>query len=479
MTTPTRIIGPVNLTIPRLTRAVGLTLARMEGPVGLEIERIVGETGAAQPVVPSAPVNVVAPVVSGTPTEGETLSCTTGTWTGTLPITYSYQWYRTSGLGSTPIGGATASTYTLTAAEVGEDVWCVVTATNAAGSADESSNNVGPIASAAVAPVNTVAPVASGVVRIGEVLSCTSGTWTDATTYAYQWTRDGVAIGGATATTHTVVAADIAALIACEVTATGPGGVSAPEPSAALAHQWRDILLMAPEFVWAFSDQPALTVGTPVPALIDPYGVTITNTATTARQATYQADCLRFDGADDRYTLATPGTLANLAALNRTGSLIIAHTTDYAAVGGLSDKMWFAAGAAANLGSRVCLSYARRDTFLSLGRSVQFFDASVQRNYVATTGPASTPVCHVETYSTSQVSKHLLTTAGRTDETGAAVGAQTIAPTIVTIGCGVNGGSPSFYRNGDLRFIAHFGRVLTTGEIDTIRAVMIANGVVT
>lgn len=328
------------------------------------------------------------------------------------------------------------------------------------------------------APVNTSPPVASGVVRIGETLSSTDGVWTDATSYTYQWTRDGAPIGGATSATYIVVDLDIACLIACEVTATGPGGVSSPEPSNDLAHQWRDILLMGPEFVWAFSDQPALTIGTPVPALIDPYGVTITNTMPTAQQATYQSDCLRFDGADDRYTLATPGRLASLAALNRTGSLIIAHTTDYAALGGVSDKMWFAAGAAANAGSRVCLSYARRDSFLYIGRSSQFFDAGTQRNYVATTGPASTPVCHVETYSTSQVSKHLLTTGGRTDETGPAVGAQTIAPTIVTIGCGVNAGSVTFYRGGDLRFIAHFGRVLTSTEIDTIRSVMIDNGVV-
>lgn len=328
------------------------------------------------------------------------------------------------------------------------------------------------------APVNTVPPVASGTMRIGETLSTTDGTWTDAVSFTYQWTRDGVAIGGATSSTYIVVGLDISALIACEVTATGPGGVSAPEPSNALAHQWRDILLMGPEFVWAFSDQPALSVGTPVPALIDPYGVTITNTMPTAQQATYQTDCLRFDGADDRYTLATPGTLANLAALNRTGSLVIAHTTDYAAAGGASDKMWFAAGAATNAGSRVCLSYTRRDTFLSLGRSNQFFDSGTQRNYVATTGPASTPVCHVETYSTSQVSKHLLTAAGRADETGAAVGAQTIAPTIVTIGSGVNFGAAAFWRGGDLRFIAHFGRILTSAEIDTIRSIMVANGVV-
>ena len=55
MTTPARIIGEVNLTIPRLSRSVGLTLARMADPVGLTIERIVGETGAGGGVTPTEP----------------------------------------------------------------------------------------------------------------------------------------------------------------------------------------------------------------------------------------------------------------------------------------------------------------------------------------------------------------------------------------------------------------------------------------
>ena len=56
-----------------------------------------------------APVNTASPVVSGTAVVGQTLSTTDGTWTGTAPITYSYQWYR----GATLISGATNNTYTL------------------------------------------------------------------------------------------------------------------------------------------------------------------------------------------------------------------------------------------------------------------------------------------------------------------------------------------------------------------------------
>ncbi|NBT87226.1 MAG: DUF932 domain-containing protein, partial [Flavobacteriaceae bacterium] len=54
-----------------------------------------------------APVNTVAPVVSGTAATGETLSCTTGTWINS-PTSYAYQWYRNN---TTSIGGATSSTY--------------------------------------------------------------------------------------------------------------------------------------------------------------------------------------------------------------------------------------------------------------------------------------------------------------------------------------------------------------------------------
>lgn len=51
-------------------------------------------------VAPDPPANAggpSAPVVTGTEAIGETLTCSTGTWTGTLPITYTYQWYRVEG----------------------------------------------------------------------------------------------------------------------------------------------------------------------------------------------------------------------------------------------------------------------------------------------------------------------------------------------------------------------------------------------
>lgn len=88
-----------------------------------------------------APVNTVAPAISGIETEGETLTCSTGTWTGP-GISYSYQWERSG----TPIGGATNNTYVLQTADVGETLTCVVTATNEGGEESAESAATGVIA---------------------------------------------------------------------------------------------------------------------------------------------------------------------------------------------------------------------------------------------------------------------------------------------------------------------------------------------
>jgi hypothetical protein len=94
----------------------------------------------------TAPANTVAPVVSGTTTEGQTLSCTTGTWTGSPGPSYSYQWQRDTGGGFSNIGSATSSTYLLDTPDVDADIRCAVTGTNSEGSSTANSNEVGPIA---------------------------------------------------------------------------------------------------------------------------------------------------------------------------------------------------------------------------------------------------------------------------------------------------------------------------------------------
>ncbi len=87
-------------------------------------------SGIAVGASPSAPtpVNTAAPTVTGTPVPGQTLTCSTGTWTNT-PTGYSYAWLRDGA----PIAGQTAATYVVQAADQGHSLSCKVTASNEGG----------------------------------------------------------------------------------------------------------------------------------------------------------------------------------------------------------------------------------------------------------------------------------------------------------------------------------------------------------
>lgn len=89
---------------------------------------------------PEYPINTAAPTVSGTATQGNTLSVTNGSWNSNLayaPVSYSYQWRR----GSSDISGATNSTYSTVVADVGNAISCRVTATNNRGTTPVLSSN--------------------------------------------------------------------------------------------------------------------------------------------------------------------------------------------------------------------------------------------------------------------------------------------------------------------------------------------------
>lgn len=73
----------------------------------------------------NVPACSVAPAITGTTTEGQTLTCSSGTWSNT-PDAYAYQWNRDVNA----ITGATAATRVLAAADVGSTMTCTVTATN-------------------------------------------------------------------------------------------------------------------------------------------------------------------------------------------------------------------------------------------------------------------------------------------------------------------------------------------------------------
>jgi hypothetical protein len=185
-------------------------------------------SAATATVVPLAPVNTVLPAITGTTTEGQTLTVSNGTWSNT-PTGYTYQWKR----GGVNISAATNSTYALQAADVGTTITCTVTATNAGGSTAATSAATATIAANVTIPVNTVAPAITGTVTVGSLLTCSSGTWSGggSITYAYQWKIDGVSIVGATSSTYTILQVDEAGQFTCEVTATNAAGSGTPQIS--------------------------------------------------------------------------------------------------------------------------------------------------------------------------------------------------------------------------------------------------------
>jgi hypothetical protein len=90
------------------------------------------------------PSNSLPPAISGTTPAGQTLTGSTGAWSGTPPMSFSYQWERCASSCSV-ITGATSSSYTLTRSDVGAKIAVVVTATNSGGSATATSARVGPV----------------------------------------------------------------------------------------------------------------------------------------------------------------------------------------------------------------------------------------------------------------------------------------------------------------------------------------------
>ena len=204
-------------------------------------------SAASDPVRPAPPqllppANVTAPVVSS---DGATLHAALGEWSGTVPIAYAWQWQRCAPAGGncTDIGGATQSTYALSAADAGFTLRVVVTAADAAGTSSAASAPTGTIAAVTVPLSPLAAPTITGDPVTGSTLRVSDGGWTGGVQpmfLAFQWQRCNgtcVDIAGATTPTYAPTPEDIAASLVVRVRATDGTGASATatsDPTAAV-----------------------------------------------------------------------------------------------------------------------------------------------------------------------------------------------------------------------------------------------------
>jgi alpha-tubulin suppressor-like RCC1 family protein len=140
------------------------------------------------PVAAVAPKNTVLPAISGSAEEGQLLSVSNGTWSGTPAASYIYVWERcTASKHCTEITGVTGTSYRLMAADVGDTIRVEVTAVNAAGSRNVTS---APTATVTYGPpVALDFPAITGDLRQGGTLHASTGTWAGLgpIEYEYSW----------------------------------------------------------------------------------------------------------------------------------------------------------------------------------------------------------------------------------------------------------------------------------------------------
>jgi hypothetical protein len=153
------------------------------------------------------------PNIMGNLNVGAVLEAVVGTWVP-APTSFTYQWRRDGG----DIASATASTYTLTADDLGARMSVVVVpvksgyASTTRTSADTGAVDYGIFLTSPV-------PTITGSAVLGQTLTADVGVWSpELTGVAYQWLVNGAVIRGATGSTYVVKSRDVGRQVSVRVT---------------------------------------------------------------------------------------------------------------------------------------------------------------------------------------------------------------------------------------------------------------------
>ena len=277
-----------------------------------------------------------APTITGTAQVGQTLTAGTTAIMDAEGLTtpgYTYQWIRVATDNTeTNIASATASTYTLVAADQGTTIKVTVSFT-------DDLNNPETLTSAATAAVSaaantpaTGAPTITGTAQVGQTLTAGTTAIVDAdgltsVSYTYQWIRTAAGvdtnISGATASTYTLVTADLGTTI--KVTVSFTDDASNPETrtsaaTAAVSAAPNTPATGAPTITGTAQVGQTLTAGTT--AIVDADGLTSVSYA-------YQWIRVATDNSETNIASATASTYTPVTAdLGTTIKVKVSFTDD-------------------------------------------------------------------------------------------------------------------------------------------------------
>ena len=280
-----------------------------------------------------------APTITGTAQVGQTL--TAGTTAimdddGLTSVSYTYQWIRTAAGVDTNISGATASTYTLVAADQGTTVKVRVSFTDDASKAETRTSAATAAVSAAANTPATGAPTITGTATVGQTLTAGTTAIMDAdglTTvqaiglYKFQWIRvatdnSETNIASATTSTYTLVAADQGTTIKVTVSFTDDASNAETLTSAATAAVSaapNTLATGAPTITGTAQVGQTLTAGTT--AIMDADGLTSVS-------YTYQWIRVATDNTETNISSATASTYTLVAADQGTTIKVTVSFTD-------------------------------------------------------------------------------------------------------------------------------------------------------
>lgn len=187
---------------------------------------------------PNLPSSATASI-TGTTAFGATLTAATeGFPTGT---TYTYAWSRAG----VPISGATAQTYVLGAADIGERHTVAIVASKVGyNSRTVTSGESHTVRKATIETTST--PEIVGTPRVGQQLAALVGPWSEGVTVTLQWYRGKTPIAGATSGLYTPTGADFGATLTVAAKGTRENYTTLTRSSAASAAVAKAIVVDPP-----------------------------------------------------------------------------------------------------------------------------------------------------------------------------------------------------------------------------------------